>query len=216
MSSAAAIVLAAGQSKRMGAFKPFLPFGVSSVIKATIQYLEKGGCDPIVVVAGHRADELQQHLAEEDVTVVLNDHPESEMGVSIAIGVNALSADTRAVLITPADQPAVSPSLVSQLIQEWKLGASLIIPTWQGHGGHPVLVDLHYRDQLRQLDQEGGLKGFFTAHEKQVLRLAVDDPYIARDMDTWDDYIRLHRDVVKPRASEAHLMHSNESSDPNI
>ena len=142
MSSVAAIVLAAGQSKRMGAFKPFLPFGVSSVIKTTIRYLEKGGCHPIVVVTGHRAEELQQHLSEEDVTVVLNNHLDTEMGKSIEIGVKAVQGTNSAVLIAPADQPAVSPSVVSQLIQKWKLGAPLIVPTWQGRGGHPVLVDL--------------------------------------------------------------------------
>lgn len=200
----------------MGAFKPFLPFGPSSVIKTTIQYLEKGGCDSIVIVAGHRSDELRQHLTEEDVTVVLNDRPDSQMGLSIAIGINALPKNIRAVLITPVDQPAVSALVIEQLIQQWRNGASLIIPTWQGRGGHPVLVDLHYRDKLRNLDQDGGLKAFFTSHQKRVLRLAVEDSYIARDMDTWDDYIQLHREVVKPRRSESHLMNSNESTDPLI
>ena len=214
MSSVAAIVLAAGQSKRMGAFKPFLPFGVSSVIKTTIRYLEKGGCHPIVVVTAHRAEEVQRHLSEDDVTVVLNDRLDTEMGKSIEIGVKAVPTTTSAVLITPADQPAVSPSIVSQLIEEWKLGAPLIVPTWQQHGGHPVLVDLSYRDELLHLGKEGGLKAFFKMHQEQVLRLEVDDPYIARDMDTWDDYIRLHREVVKPKPLES--MTSNESSDPVI
>ena len=73
---------------------------------------------------------------------------------------------------------------------------------------------ISYRDELLHLGKESGLKAFFKMHQQQVLRLAVDDPYIARDMDTWDDYIRLHREVVKAKPLES--ITSNESSDPVI
>src|ERR1051325_11777549 len=79
----AAILLAAGQSRRMGAFKPLLPFGNKTVIECCINYLQEGGIETIVVVLGYRADELRRHLAGRDVIFALNPDPNSEMGASI-------------------------------------------------------------------------------------------------------------------------------------
>ncbi len=56
-------------------------------------------------------------------------------------------------------------------------------------------MDLSYRDELIDLDREFGLRGFFAKHRAEVLRLAVDSPFVARDMDTWEDYVGLHQDV---------------------
>jgi molybdenum cofactor cytidylyltransferase len=98
-------------------------------------------------------------------------------------------------MITPADHPAVPARVVQILVDEWKSGARLVMPTHQGRGGHPVLIDLSFRDQLESLDTNLGLKGFFDTYLGQVSRVAVDSNYIARDMDTWDDYLALHREV---------------------
>jgi len=78
---------------------------------------------------------------------------------------------------------------------EWRNGALLVKPTWNERGGHPVLVDLSFRDELLTLEPQAGLKSFFRAHQEQVRRVAVASNYIARDMDTWDDYSALHREV---------------------
>jgi CTP:molybdopterin cytidylyltransferase MocA len=117
------------------------------------------------------------------------------MGASIACGVGALPESTRAVLITPADYAAVPGGVVAMLIDEWIRGARLVKPTWQERGGHPVLVDLEFRQELLNLDPERGLKAFFEVHTDQVQRVAVQSNYIARDMDTWDDYRSLHLEV---------------------
>ena len=70
-----------------------------------------------------------------------------------------------------------------------------MIPEYGGRGGHPVLVDLGFRDQLLQLDAEHGLRALFDAHRTQVQRIPVSSPFIARDMDTWDDYRALLEDA---------------------
>ena len=69
-------------------------------------------------------------------------------------------------------------------------------PEYAGRGGHPVLIDLTYRDELLALDPTSGLRSFFAAHREDVKRLPVESPYVARDMDTWEDYRRLHEDVL--------------------
>jgi CTP:molybdopterin cytidylyltransferase MocA len=196
VSKVAAVLLAAGRSKRMGAFKPLLPFGKQTVIESTIDYLRRGGVAPdsIVVVLGHRAEEILKRIGGSGVRSFLNPDPDSEMSASIAAGIGKIPS-SGATLITPADLPAVPPSVVSTLICEWQNGSKLVIPTWQNRGGHPVLIDLHYRTELQNLDSKRGLKGLFEAHQADVKRIPVDSPFIARDMDTWDDYVALHQEV---------------------
>jgi CTP:molybdopterin cytidylyltransferase MocA len=178
----------------MGAFKPLLPFGNKTVIECCIDYLRDGGIEDIVVVLGHRADEIRQKLS--DVTFDHNPDPDSPMGASIAWGVSALPETAQATLIALVDHPAVPATVVSALLESWKTGARLVIPTWNGRGGHPVLVDLSFRTELTNLSKSGGLRAFFEAHASEVKRIPVDSPFIARDMDTWDDYTALHMEAT--------------------
>lgn len=179
----------------MGAFKPLLPFGKQTVIESTIDYLRKGGVETIVVVLGHRSHQLQKRLEHLPVRFALNPDPDSEMSASITAGIEKIPGPFRATLIALADHPAVPPSVVSTLISEWRKGAQLLIPTWQNRGGHPVLIDLRYRAELQNLDPARGLKALFETHQGDVKRIPVDSPFIARDMDTWDDYHALHQEV---------------------
>jgi len=194
VSQVAAILLAAGQSTRMGAFKPLLPFGNKTVIECCIDYLREGGVETIVVVLGHRAGDIRKKLT--GVTFAFNSDSTSEMGASIAAGVQQLPATVQATLIALSDHPAVPANVVSKLIQEWNEGARLIIPTWQDRGGHPVLVDLRFRRELLNASSSGGLRTLFDAYPEELKRIAVDSPFIARDMDTWDDYRALHEEAT--------------------
>lgn len=202
MEDVAAIILAAGRSERMGAFKPLLPFGPRTVIETCIDHLRNGGVETLVVVLGHRAEALKDHLKNSRVTFAVNPDPRSEMSASIACGVSQLPAEAKAVILTPVDHPAVPAEVVATLINEWKKGAQLVVPTWNKRGGHPVLVDLCFREELFNLDPTRGLKALFDAHQAQVKRVGVSSPHIARDMDTWDDYRTLHQDVFGVPPSE--------------
>ena len=198
--SCAAILLAAGRSSRMGAFKPLLPFGNKTVIECCIDSLREGGVETIVVVLGHRADDVRKKLIGVDFAI--NPDPDSEMGASIAAGVSELPKNAEATLIALVDHPAVPATVVSTIIDEWTKGAPIVIPTWQGRGGHPVLVDLKFRSELRNLPANGGLRALFESHRDAVRRVAVDSPFIARDMDTWDDYKALHLEATGKPAPE--------------
>jgi molybdenum cofactor cytidylyltransferase len=209
-SSVAAILLAAGQSRRMGAFKPLLPFGDTTVIEACLNYLTEGGAGPLVVVVGHRANDIRQQLGDYPVTFAVNPDPTSEMAASITAGVRQLPETTRAVLIALADYPAVPSRVISLLIKEWSMGHRLVKPTWKGRGGHPVLLDLSLRDDLLNLPEQNGLKEVFERYKDEVLRVEVGTPYVARDLDTWDDYQRLHSEIFGESPPEAN---SNEKLD---
>lgn len=191
----AAILLAAGRSLRMGEFKPLLPFGDSTVIECCVNYLRQADIEEIVVVVGHRAEDIRRQLKNAQVSFAVNPDPDSEMSASIALGAKAISGKAKAMLVALVDHPAVPPEVVHILIDEWKRGATLVQPEHAGRGGHPVLIDLAYRDELLGLDPAQGLRALFTTHRQQVRRVPVTTPYVARDMDTWEDYRRLHEDV---------------------
>ena len=201
MKDVAAIVLAAGRSRRMGQFKPLLPFGDRTVVDYCIDNLRRGGVESIVVVVGHRAADLQNHLENANVVFAVNPESDCQMSDSVARGVSKIPSTTKAILITPADHPAVPAAVVAHIIESWQEGAGLVVPTWEGRGGHPVLVDSAFQNELLGLDPSRGLRSLFESHPGQVTRLAVGSGYIARDLDTWDDYVSLHRDVfgVPPR-----------------
>ena len=181
-----------------------LPFGAKTVAETCVEGLRAGGADEIVVVLGHRAEELKGRLkVYEYVRFALNEEAESEMGASIARGVEKVSGDAGAILVALVDQPAVPPSVMKDLIgARARTGAAAVVPEWEGRGGHPVLVDMSFRGELLSLDARGGLRSLFEEHGEEVLRVAAGSPFVARDMDTWDDYCRLHAEVFgrPPRA----------------
>jgi molybdenum cofactor cytidylyltransferase len=191
----AALLLAAGRSRRMGAFKPLLPFGDGTVIESCINNLRAADVDEIIVVVGHRAEEVRQQLKGVDVRFAVNPDPDSEMSASIALGVEQVRSHAKALLLTLVDHPAVPPEVIRILIEEWKRGATLVQPEHTGRGGHPVLIDMAFRDELLVLDPAQGLRALFAAHREKVRRVPVESAYVARDMDTWEDYRRLHQDV---------------------
>jgi molybdenum cofactor cytidylyltransferase len=190
-----AILLAAGRSRRMGVFKPLLPFGDRTVIECCITNLRAVDLQDIIVVVGHRAEEIRERLRTLSLTFAVNPEPDSAMGVSIGRGVEQVNPNAHALIIALADHPAVPAATIKVLIDEWRQGARLVQPEHEGRGGHPVLIDLAYRSELLALDSEGGLRSLFAAHRDQVKRVPVESPYVARDMDTWEDYRRLHFDV---------------------
>lgn len=180
----------------MGAFKPLLPFGSVTVAERCATYLLEGGAERVVVVIGHRGEEVRRSLAHLPVSFAVNAEAGSEMGASIARGVEQVSTETEAILIALVDQPAIPPDVPQALIDEWRrTGAPLVVPEHAGRGGHPVLVDGSLRARLLKLDPQRGLRAFFDEHRREVLRVPVHSPYIARDMDTWDDYRALYEEV---------------------
>ena len=181
----------------MGAFKPLLPFGGRTVAEACVESLRAGGAAEVVVVLGHRADELRARLEGYGfVRFALNEEAGSEMGASIARGVERISEETGAILVALVDQPAVPPSVIRELVEaRERTGAPVVVPVWEGRGGHPVLVGAELRAELLRLDEGEGLRGLLRGRSSEVLRLPVGSPYVRRDVDTWEEYVALHREV---------------------
>ncbi len=180
----------------MGAFKPLLPFGARTVVETCVANLMAAGVGEIVVVVGHRGDDIRAQLAHLPLRFAVNEAVGSEMSASIACGVEQVSDSAQAVLLALVDQPAVAPEIIRCVLEAHaQTGARLIVPEYEGRGGHPVLIDLAYRAELRHLDPARGLRALFTRHGAEVRRVPVSSGYIRRDMDTWADYCALHQEI---------------------
>lgn len=197
MKHVAVILLAAGHGRRMGAYKPLLPFGNQTIIETCIDNFQRAGItDIIIVVSKRREKELRARLPHLQVRFAVNPDEASEMSDSIARGVEHLSIDTEAIFIALADQPMIAPAVIRKLLDErGRTRAQIIAPQYRGRGGHPVLIDFALRDELLHLDPKRGLRALLEARKDEVRRVAFDTEYVVRDMDTWDDYCALHTET---------------------
>ena len=179
-----AVVAAAGLSSRMGDFKPLLPFDGVTVIERCVANLRAAGASALVVVTGHRAEELAARLR--DVTLVHNPlYAETQMFDSLRLGLRALPADCDTILLTPGDVPLVEPETVRALLAA---KAGFACPVCAGRRGHPVALDGRYRDAVLRYAGDGGLRGAIAALGIPVTGVEVADEGMSRDLDTPADY----------------------------
>ena len=184
-----AVVAAAGLSSRMGAFKPLLPFDGATVIERCIANLRAAGAEELVVVTGHRAEELASQLEGSGVTLVHNPaYAETQMFDSLRLGLRALPPDCAAVLLTPGDVPLVRPETVRALLDA---EGGFVCPVCGGRRGHPAALDAKYIPALLDYGGEGGLRGAVAALGIPTAEVETDDAGMLRDLDTPEDYRQL-------------------------
>lgn len=192
----AAIVLAAGESARMrGQPKPLLPWDRGqTVIEAIVARLVALRLAEIVVVTGHRADDVARAVAWLPVRVVHNpDYQQGEMISSVQAGLRALPPEMAACLVVMGDQPALNARVVDQVLLAYGQGrGEIIAPVYEGRRGHPVLFDS--RCWLELLALEGGApRDVIARHPDRLHLVPVSDDSILRDIDTPQQYRRERR-----------------------
>jgi molybdenum cofactor cytidylyltransferase len=188
----AAIVLAAGMSRRMGTPKQLLRLGGKSLLEHTLSSVRGSGVDEIVLVLGASADEVRRQLATDGLRVVVNPDFQQGMGTSLRTGLAAVSASMRGALIVLADQPFVRSSTLDQMIAyREKHTPQILIPLYRGFRGNPVLLDRSVFPELMNLTGDIGCRAIFGSHTESIHKLAVDDPGILLDIDSAEDWERL-------------------------
>ena len=185
------LVLAAGLSRRMGEFKPLLPFRGKTLIENTIDSILSSGAHQVVVVTGHRADELEAILSEKyEGRVILTRNHEfatSDMLRSIQIGCQAMP-ECDSFFLLPGDMPVVEPSTFQKVLAHRDGTLGVIFPTLDGYRKHPPLVDYRLIPQILAFHGEGGLRQFWQEQEALIHTVAVDDVGVWVDLDTQEDY----------------------------
>lgn len=205
-----AVLPAAGRSRRMGRAKLLLPFGDGTILEAVVSALSQGGVGEIALVvppAGHgtpseadpggRQDPAAQLAAwgrERGLVVAENPDPERGMLSTIRCGVEALGGAAAlrrqgsALLVTPADLPALGSAAVGAVASALRDGAQLAVPVHAGQRGHPLGIAPSLLEELATLDLEVGLRQLLDRHPDAVVEVPVDDPGALRDVDTPEDY----------------------------
>lgn len=183
------IVLAAGESRRMGRTKQLLGFGNSTILEHVVDNLLRSRIGELILVLGHESGRIRARFEGAPIKVALNPDYQKGMSTSVACGLLAASPQSRAFIIALGDQPLIRSEVVDRLISGYeKSGKGIILPVFGGLAGHPVIFDLKYREALLSLTGDTGGKVIVEAHPEDVLRVEVDTASVVYDIDEWEDY----------------------------
>jgi len=187
-----AIILAAGESKRMGQPKMLLPWGKGTVISHVISIFQEAGLDETLVITGGAREQIEHTISHLKVRTVHNNRfKEGEMLSSIQCGLQAINSQTEAVLIGLGDQPQVQAGSVRKVCEIYDEGKSnIVVPSFQMRRGHPWLVARPLWDGLLNLDSSRSPRDFLNTHRERIEYTNVDDPGVLADLDTPEDYQR--------------------------
>lgn len=190
MKGISAIVLAAGESKRMGSPKMLLPFGDRNVIEKVIENVLEAGVEDVIVVLGAQMDKIKKFSEKYPVRNCYNDKYRSGMLSSVRCGFALLPADCRAALVMPGDQPMIKPKEIIRVMEAYSdSGKGLVMPVYEKKRGHPLMVDARYYEEVKNIPEEEGLRSLSVIHPDDVLEVKTDDPGVLNDIDTREDYL---------------------------
>jgi len=189
-----AMLLAAGESRRMGEFKQLLTLDGKTFVERCVDNLLASRAHEVVIVTGHRDADVRRAIGKRPVRFVHNDDYRAGMSASIKCGVQALSGEARACLVALVDQPQISTTIINRVIDAYETAQSLIvIPTYSGLKGHPIVLDLQLQDEILAMDASQGLRQIVHAHASDILHVEVGDEAVLMDCDYPEDYARLLR-----------------------
>ncbi len=187
------ILLAAGKSQRMGRPKQLMPWGQSTMLEQTIDNLLGSAVNEVIVVVGHKAEEIRKTLGAKAVKVVVNPDYEQGMSTSVIAGLNLVDSRAKAVMLVLGDQPLVNSQTFNRLIDEfYNCNKGIIIPTYQGRRGHPVIFAIKYKEELLGLKDDIGGRQIIKDHSEDVLEVAVSCAGICIDIDTVNSYLNFY------------------------
>lgn len=185
-----AIVLAAGESKRMGSPKMLLPFNGKTMIENVIENISASIIGNILVVLGAEKNSIMEATAGRGLNYCINNDYKDGMLSSVKCGIRNLPYDFKAVLVFQCDQPLISPLVIDTVIEAYlSSGKGIVIPVYYTKRGHPILIDYKYRETVEHLDSENGLKALSQKFCYDVLEVETNSPEILKDIDTYHEYL---------------------------
>ncbi len=186
----AALILAAGESSRMGTDKARLGYKNSTFLETILNTLAEAGIEQVAVVLGHHAGEIRRSANLRNAEVVVN--PDYRLGQtsSLQTGLKALESPALdGIVLCLVDHPAVSVQTLRQLVQVFdESRAPVVIPTHQGRRGHPVVIGRPLFDELKSLGPSAGANAIVRKHREATQFVEVNDPGILLDIDDLESY----------------------------
>jgi len=189
-----ALILAAGQSKRMGQPKMLLPWGNTTVLGQVLQTLKQANIPDMLVVTGAARIDIEKICAAYETLVAHNpDYANGEMLSSLQTGLSVLRDKTSAetALIVLGDQPQVQEGSVRAVVHRFiETESNLVVPSFQMRRGHPWLVARPLWDEIPQMKSPQSPRDFLNSHASEIEYVDVDNPSILADLDTFEDYLK--------------------------
>ena len=192
MHDVSAVLLAAGESTRMGRQKALLPWRGTTLLDYQVSGLLEAGVSKIVTVLGYRAETLRSSLQGiPGVVTVLNLRYRTGKVSSIRAGLRQVSSESTAILVISVDQPR-SALLIRRTIQAHnEQGVLITYPVYGDRGGHPIIFSATLLPEMVRIrESRYGLREVVERHRKRALRLEIGDPDVLLDLNRQDDYQR--------------------------
>ena len=194
-----AIILAAGQSKRMGQPKMLLTWGETTVLDQVIKTVQLAGIDQIIVITGGAREQVEGIVTEYGLRVVHNSNYDGgEMLSSLQCGLRVISESaistsisSDAALICLGDQPQIQEGIIRSIANRFfKTGSGLVVPSYRMQRGHPWLVSGAYWDEILQMQTSQTPRDFLNLHASEIDYINTDNSSIISDLDTYEDYLK--------------------------
>ena len=192
------MVLAAGESQRMGFPKALLPLGAQTFLTRVLATLGGLGYEEPCVVLGAHAERIQPLLRNSRARVVINQDFRSGQLSSIKVALRDQDENCGACMIWPVDQPAISGSVVKELVQLFlNSHAALVLPQCQGRRGHPAIFSKELFPELLEASLQEGGRAVVLRNQDRMALLPTEDASTISDIDTPDDYYKLTGETLK-------------------
>ncbi|MEY2438712.1 MAG: molybdenum cofactor cytidylyltransferase [Verrucomicrobiota bacterium] len=195
MRNIGALILAAGQSSRLGRPKQLLKFREKSFLRRIVDEAGKAGCNPVTVVLGSDCEKLAAELSDTSATIVENDNWSRGIGTSIRSGLKGAIAAVEnldAVILLTCDQPLIDTEIIARLIQlQSETGKTIVASAYADTLGVPALFARSCFAELLELPDTSGAKSIITSRPDRVAEIPIEAAQT--DIDTESDYERLIR-----------------------
>ncbi len=195
----AALILAAGESRRMGSPKATLPFPTGEATPGKVTFLDhlvsvvqRPRVGLVRVVLGANADKILRRVQVRRDWIVVNKEWAKGQLSSIQTGIRSLPNGTEGILVCPVDTPLISATLVSLLVQRfYESGKSIVLPTYREKRGHPVIFASRLYDELLSAPEDKGARAVVWNHSADVLEVPTEEEGVLLNLNE-PDALRRH------------------------
>ena len=193
----AAIILAAGQSRRFGLdsedSKVLALLKGRPLVRHVAEAAMASRAHPVFVIAGHAHQKIEAAVADLGVHVLRSPDPAAGLSQSLKVGLASVSNDADGAVILLADMPCVTAGIIDQLLDAFDTapaGTRAVIPVRAGRRGNPVLLGKDIFEGVREIEGDRGARGLLESLEHGILEISIDDPAIGIDIDTPEMLVR--------------------------
>ncbi len=184
-----AIILAAGQSERMGKLKPLLRFKDKTFLEQIISVLRLSDVDRITVVLGAEAETIRKSVDFSGTNIVINKDYQRGQLSSLNAAIEEIPQETDAILVCLVDNPFISEEVVNKIISKFKeTNNPIIVPVFDTRRGHPTLFSRSLFHELLNAPKEQGARFVVYSNEEKVLEVEVPESGILIGIDTPEEY----------------------------